>query len=90
MRAAKTPEGAEIIAFGALAYLAADQERLERFLSASGADAGLLRDIAGNRDLMVAILDFLLSNEGLLLEFCDGDGTRPKDVHRARYLLGGE
>jgi hypothetical protein len=90
MRAAETPEGAEITAFNALAFLAGEPDRLERFLAASGADSGILRDIAGNHDLMVAILDFLLSDEGLLLKFCDTTGTKPRAIHQARYVLGGE
>ena len=38
----------------------------------------------------VAVLDFLLGHEDLLLRFCEAQGATPKDLHLARHLLGGE
>ncbi|MGH6727634.1 MAG: DUF3572 family protein, partial [Pseudolabrys sp.] len=51
-----TPQGAEIIALNALAFLAQEPERLNPFLAASGVDAATLRAAAGGRDLAVAIV----------------------------------
>jgi hypothetical protein len=84
-----TPEQAEITALQALGFLAADEDRLARFLAASGIDAASLRDQAGSRDLAVAVLDFMLSDETLLLEFCDHDSIDPRNMLRMRHILGG-
>ena len=84
-----TPERAEITALQALGFLAADEDRLARFLAASGIDAAALREQAGSRDLAVAILDFMLSDEVLLLEFCDHESIDPRNMLRMRHILGG-
>jgi len=38
----------------------------------------------------VAVLDFLLGNEELLLQFCESAAITPKQMHLARHVLGGE
>ena len=38
----------------------------------------------------VAVLDFLLGHEDLLIRFCEAEGIAPKDLHQARHRLGGE
>jgi hypothetical protein len=38
----------------------------------------------------VAILDFLLANEDLLLRFCESASVSAKELHLARHALGGE
>ena len=82
-----TPERAEILALEALAWLAGQPEAIERFLALSGIGAADLRRAAGDRDLLVSLFDFLLTNEALLLSFCQDASTSPKVVHMARYRL---
>ena len=36
----------------------------------------------------MAVLDFLLAHEDLLLRFCADTGQAPKDLHLARHRLG--
>lgn len=81
------PERAEILALEALAWLAADEGGIARFLAASGVDAADLRAAAGSPGLAVAILNFLLSHEDLLLAFCESSGISTATLHRARGLL---
>ena len=83
-------ENAEILALQGLGWLAGDEDGLERFLSLSGLDASALRAAAGTSDMNVAILDFLLGHEDLLLRFCEAEGVAPKDLHLARHRLSGE
>ena len=83
-------ENAEILALKGLGWLAGDDNGLERFLSLSGLDVGALRARAGTSDMHVAILDFLLGHEDLLLRFCEAEEVAPKELHLARYRLGGE
>jgi len=82
-----TPERAEILALEALAWLAGQPDVIARFLAASGLDADDLRRAASDRGLLGAILDFLLENEPLLLDFCKDTSTSAKVVHLARHHL---
>jgi hypothetical protein len=84
------PERAEVLALEGLGWLAGQDDGIQRFLNQSGIDADALRDAAGSREMGVAVLDFLLANEDLLLPFCESLSTAPKQVHLARYALGGE
>ena len=83
-------ENAEILALQGLGWLVNDEDGLQRFLDLSGLDAGALRAQAGTSDMNMAVLDFLLGHEDLLLRFCETAAVAPKDVHMARYRLGGE
>ncbi len=83
------PEHAEILALDALAWLAGDADGLQRFLDISGTDAASLRNSAGTPAMNVAILDFLLAQEDLLLRFCESAAISPKELHLARHRLDG-
>ena len=83
-------ENAEILALQGLGWLAGDEEGLERFLALSGLDMGSLRTQAGSPDMNIAVLDFLLGHEDLLMRFCEASGIAPRDLHLARHRLGGE
>ncbi len=85
-----TPERAEVLALEGLGWLAGQEDGIQRFLNQSGIDADSLRDAAGSREMGVAVLDFLLGNEELLLQFCESAAIPPKQVHLARHALGGE
>lgn len=81
------PEKAEILALEALAWLASQPDGIARFLAVSGLEAADLRRAAGDRDLLGALLDFLLINEPLLLEFCQSASISAPTIHRARFRL---
>ena len=83
-------EKAEILALEGLGWLVGDEDGLSRFLSLSGLDEGALRAQAGSPDMHVAVLDFLLAHEDLLLKFCESAATQPRQLHLARHQLGGE
>jgi hypothetical protein len=92
MAAMKTPqthENAEILALGGLGWLAGQDDGLRRFLDQSGIDAADLRAAADRPETGLAVLDFLLANEDLLLGFCEAAGTDPKALHLARHRLDG-
>jgi Protein of unknown function (DUF3572) len=82
-----TPERAEILALEALAWLAGRPDDIGRFLNVSGLGAADLRQAVGRPDLLGAVLDFLLTNEPLLLDFCRDASTSAQSVHMARHAL---
>jgi Protein of unknown function (DUF3572) len=81
-------EAAEV-AIEALAWLAADEARLERFLSISGLGPQNLRKAASQPSFLAAILDYLASDEALLVQFAGDSGRRPEDVARAHAAYRG-
>jgi hypothetical protein len=82
-------EGAQALAIEVLSYLAAEPERLERFITLSGLDLGDLRAAAAEPGFFVAILDFLAADEPLLLSFAANSGRDPAAIGRARQALAG-
>ena len=84
-----TPETAETIALKALGHLAGTEEDFDRFLTTSGLDAKSLQARAGEPEVLAAVLDFLLRNEVLLVDFCNADSIKARDVHMAHHVLGG-
>src|SRR5271157_2988127 len=75
------------MAVAALAFLAADLERLERFLSVTGLGPNNLRAAAGDPGFCGSILDYLLADEPLLLAFVANAGLEPGDVVQASRKL---
>jgi len=71
----------------ALEFLAADPERLRRFLALSGLGPDNLRQAAGDPSFLGAVLDYLAGDEPLLIAFASHRGWRPADVVRARDAL---
>jgi len=82
-----TPVAAETLGLKALTWLVARPEALERFLSASGLGAADLRARASEPDLLAALIDYLLSNETLAMEFCKTEGVESRDLHLAQRAL---
>jgi hypothetical protein len=82
-----TPEKAEILALEALAWLAGRHDDITRFLVVSGLETADLRRAAGERDFLVSLLDFLLANEVLLLDFCRDASMPPQTIHKARFAM---
>ena len=89
MKSPQTREKAEILALEGLGWLAGQADGLRRFLDQSGIDASGLRAAAGRPEMGLAVLDFLLANEDLLLGFCESSDVEPEALHLARHRLEG-
>jgi hypothetical protein len=79
----------EALALQALAFLAADDDRLQRFLGLTGIEPGALRGLARDPAGLGAVLDYLLGWEPLLLEFATAHELPPEIVAAARRKLPG-
>jgi hypothetical protein len=82
-----TPDAAATLALDALAYLAGVPDAFDRFADLSGLDRNTVRERAQEPSFLVAVLDFLLTDERLLVEFCGDASIDPQAVHMARHLL---
>lgn len=77
------------LAIHALAFLAADPERLGPFLAETGLDPGRIREAARSPGFLAAVLEHVCSDDSLLGPFAVESGRRPEDVDRARQILAG-
>jgi hypothetical protein len=82
-------DSAESLALQALGWLAGQDEAFGAFLAHAGSDAGEIRARAAEPEVLGSVLDFLLADEPLLLQFCAEAGVKPEAPMRARALLPG-
>ena len=64
----------------ALTFLAADPERLSRFLAVTGLGAGNLREAAAQPGFGTGVLAYLADDEPLLVAFAERQGTAPDQL----------
>jgi hypothetical protein len=82
-------DAAASLAVTALSFIAAEPERLGRFLALSGIGPDSIRSAAGDPGFLVGVLDHLVSDESLLVAFAEQHEIDPEEVMRARETLAG-
>ena len=82
-------EDADTLALQGLTFIAADPQRLVRFLSLTGLTPQDLKQWGQDPTLAIAVLEHLLADESLLLVFTAQQGIRPETVAPAHALLSG-
>lgn len=82
-------QDAQHTALVAYAWLAEQDELLGYFLGESGLAVSDLADIHDSPDFMAAVLDFILSNEKTLHQFCGAKGLPYDAPMIARQSLPG-
>ncbi len=82
-------DGAEALAIAALGFLAAEPERLRRFLAMTGIGPQSVREAAREPRFLAGVLDHLACHERLLLQLAAEKRIDPSEVIRARDLLAG-
>ena len=82
-----TPRSAEALALKALEFLANSPDNLSGFLAATGINGYDLRERVEEPAVLAAVIDFMLKNEGLLVEFCDTTSIRAREIHLASHVL---
>ncbi len=81
------PDAAQAVAIQALTYLGEDDERLGRFVEATGLHLDTLRSAATSPDFLAGVLDYLVSDESLLIAFAARLRIKPEAVMAAKYVL---
>jgi len=82
-------DAAEALAIQALTFIAADGERLGRFLAATGIDPSEIRGAAREPGFLAGVLEHLANDETLLTAFAAEAGFAPTDPLKALAVLGG-
>ncbi|HEY9038744.1 MAG TPA: DUF3572 domain-containing protein [Roseovarius sp.] len=84
-----TRESAETLALQCLGWLLANDELFPVFMGATGAGEDDLRRGAGDAAFLGAVLDFLMMNDGWVVEFCTSAGVANDAPMQARCALPG-
>jgi hypothetical protein len=75
----------------AFLFLAANDERLQRFMDLSGFDAANARQAASMPGFFAGVLSYLMSDEQALLAFAETDQCHPLSIPLAyRVIPGGD
>ena len=82
-------DAARSLAVGVLAFIAADSDRLNRFLNLTGLGPDNLRTAAADPAFLGSVLDYLVADEQLLVTFAGDAGLKPEAVARAHAVLCG-
>jgi hypothetical protein len=80
---------AEELAIAALGFIAAEPERLGRFLAVTGIGPEAIRQAAREPHFLVGVLDHVAGDERLLMAFAAESTIDPNDVIPARDTLAG-
>ena len=88
-RQSMSPELARSLAASALAFLAAEPDRLSRFLNLTGLGPHNLRDAAEDQAFDGSMLEYMLADEELLLRFAADSDLEPETVALAHQALCG-
>jgi hypothetical protein len=80
-------DSARSLAVSALTFIAADSDRLSRFLDITGLGPANLRTAAADPAFLSSVLDYLVADEGLLVAFAADAGLKPEAVARAHAAL---
>ena len=82
-------EEAQGIATEALLQLSRDPEQIGRFLAFSGIGPEMIREAASEPGFLAGVLEFYMTDETLLLAFCENAQIRPTMMAAARFALTG-
>jgi Protein of unknown function (DUF3572) len=82
-----SPDSARSLAVSALTFIAADPDRLSRFLGITGLGPDNLRTAAADPAFLGSVLDYLVADEKLLVDFAADTGLKPETVARAHEAL---
>ena len=76
-------------AIDALLWLADNQQSLEMFLNASGANADDLRERAQDPEFLIFVLDFFMTSDELITTLSEDLKISPEKLYIARSTLTG-
>ena len=80
-------EAAEGVAVAVLAALAADPDRLGRFVAITGLQPELFRDTATDPTFLAGVLDYVMTDDGLLVDCATAIGEPPERISQAHHVL---
>ena len=89
MTAPESSSEAEILALHVVAFITQRDNVLQQLIVQTGMTPSTLRERTHDPEFLAGVVDFLLSNEQLLLEFCKFEKLAPTRLLRIRQKLPG-
>lgn len=80
---------AEGLAIEVLVFLSGDEKRFHAYLNVTGLDPQTIREAAGDSNFLTSVLDYLMQDESLLLQFCELQAISPTAIPSAHSQLDG-
>ena len=74
------------LSYDALTYLAADQERISRFLMISGFTPDTIRPELGKPHFVAGLLDYVVADDRLVIGLAESVGSTPEAIYQAREV----
>ena len=72
---------------GAFSFITSDEERLGRFLAVSGLRPDTIRSAAASPGFLAAVLDYVASDEPLLIALAKDLNIKPEHIMQAHWTL---
>jgi hypothetical protein len=88
MKAKRSIESDQQLAVDVLTFLAGDMERLGGFLAVTGIEVGDIRTSIADPGFLVAVMDYLMQDDALLVAFAEEARLRPEAVAAAARRIG--
>ena len=82
-------DATEILSIKALSFIAEREDLLDNFILSNGISLEELYNQADELETWAAIIDYILSMDELILDFCDMTEYSLQDIWRARNNLPG-
>lgn len=82
-------KSAAFIAIKSLAYISQSPEEITKFMTLTGIEGSDIIRLKENLKFLGGVLDFVTSDESLLLAFCSTENISPEGVEAARIQLLG-
>ena len=82
-----TPEAAENVAVAAFSAIMGDEERMSRFMAMSGLQPETIREAATSPGFFAGILDYVVSDEPLLVALATEMNVKPERLMEAHIAL---
>ena len=82
-----TTDAAEAMAMAAFLAITGDEERMSRFLAISGLRPETIREAAASPRFFAGILDYVVSDEGLLVALATELNVKPEQLMGAHLAL---
>ncbi len=80
---------ASAVALMALSYIFEDEDRRDRFFALTGYDPDDLKQSFNSPEFLGGVLDYILLDESLLLNFVETSGLDPNTPRDVRSILPG-
>ena len=80
---------AEFVAVKAVEYMAQNIETLGGFLAHAGVGPGELKTAISSPEFLAGVLDYMMMDEGVLMDFAKTMDLAPQDIVKARLCFPG-